>query len=104
MTTSYQQQTKDQLQHIDGQLDSLVEITAEQVTGAKQIGSELDGQAVMIAGINSHMDRTQTGIEGATTAVMEVKPGAGSWISWILALVLLALILVLGIFWHPKKK
>jgi flagellar basal body-associated protein FliL len=49
------------------------------------------------------MDKTQTGIDGATIEVKAVKPGKSTWVSWIVAIVLLAVIIFLWIFWHPKK-
>jgi uncharacterized integral membrane protein len=103
MESSSIPETKATLHQIDGQLDSLIGITQEQVVGAKRVGDELDGQITMIGGINTHMDKTQTGIEGATNEVTKVKPSKGSFIAWIVAFILLVLIIVLGIWWHPKK-
>jgi t-SNARE complex subunit (syntaxin) len=101
MASPYQQETKDHLKHIDGQLDSLVEVTNEQLDGAIRVGNELDSQIQMIGDINTHMDKTQTGIDGATGAVQQVKPGKASWISWIIAIVVVLVIILLGVFWHP---
>ena len=89
-----QEQKSTLFNHIDGQLDQLVDVTGQANVNARAIGSELDAQNAMIANTNRHMDVTQNNIDTATGTLKELQKMKGTCTAWIVALVLVIVMIV----------
>lgn len=87
--------------HIDGQLDQLVDVTGQASVNARAIGNELDSQNAIIANTNNRMDVTQNKIDTATGALKELQKMKGTCTAWIVSLILL-LIMIVFIGLHIK--
>jgi pyruvoyl-dependent arginine decarboxylase (PvlArgDC) len=90
-------QVQQNLQRIDGQLDALVDITAQGRIVATSIGSELDDQNRMLGEVGEHMDKTQDEVDKAVAKTVELKMTGSNWAGWICVVLLIAAIIVVWV-------
>jgi type VI protein secretion system component VasF len=85
-------------------MDDLLQGGKELVAGARAVGQQLDGQIKKAGDINAQMDRAEAGIDKARIKVRSVTMNRWVFSVWIVAGVLLAVIVLLWLFWHPKQE
>lgn len=90
----YHAQTQQNLAVIDQQLNTLVDVTAQNKVMANQMNAELKDQNRMIGEINDKMDRANDQVVKATEEVEKVRASKSACISWVVMVLLIIAIII----------
>jgi hypothetical protein len=87
--------TASHMRLIDGQLDTLGDITGRMKATSIAMNGELRGQLSILDTVDKHMDKIQSEIDKAIEKEQELKLTRKGWVGWVLAIILtIAIVLV----------